>query len=385
MILAILISLLTNSFTLTEAFKKNAEAQVENRKLIHNKYYNGLSYIQCGDAWYFNPVGTLHLFQIESDSSSIRLDSSIHHGTTHGRLLFCHNNQIQMFSGYGMWQYNCILIRFDTNGHEWFESPIEGLDSRRIPYYSTIYNDSIILFSKKHLSDKVVELGIINLQDLTYQSIKNLDDELFENHKLNAFRIYGDKFDYLRSGAHGAHTDYLFDKKSLEFYTLNFMFHDPHYDYANRIEPPFVYAIALDPSGVLGERKFDFSDYQNRFKVHNIEVERNQHTNWYFILLFAVVLIASISFYFVRVRKSGQSPQNEVLDASWIERLTKYNGKAIDAGTLQEALELNYENPDTMRVRMNARIRQINDEKPDTITRVKSNFDSRVYLYKIKV
>jgi hypothetical protein len=86
--LFIIIAALTSVFRLNPSFEASAKAQVEAPQLLQAKGQLHNSFVDCESRTWFNPEGTLHLFEVVGDSAAIRVDKSIHHGTTYGRLLF---------------------------------------------------------------------------------------------------------------------------------------------------------------------------------------------------------------------------------------------------------------------------------------------------------
>ena len=55
---------------------------------------------------YFNPNGTLHLFKIKFNSSTVsveKLSKGIYHGSTFNRYFFNNENKLYSFGGEGLW------------------------------------------------------------------------------------------------------------------------------------------------------------------------------------------------------------------------------------------------------------------------------------------
>ena len=192
----------------------------------------------------------------------------------------------------------------------------------------------------------------------------------------------GDKRDYLQSrSAFG----FVFDKHSLRFYELNFAFLAPKYTFGSRIENDTVRVKALNTAGLLRDSHFGLTDYKQSFRLLSLSTASADISLLYFIVS-AVFLGLFALIYF---RKRSKTPIVEALQKTnsnlQIEELRRYNNELLDAPKLQSILNLNYDNVDTMRVKMNAEIKAINAEYPNAIERVKSNEDSRVFSYRISI
>ncbi len=378
--LFIIIAALTSVFRLNPSFEASAKAQVEAPQLLQAKCQLHNSFVDCEGRTWFNPEGTLHLFEVVGDSAAIREDKSIHHGTTYGRLLFCHDDKIFMFGGYGMFIFQTALIYFDKSNREWFDQKIEGLPNNRVKSYATQFGDSLIVFTKPNIDASFIELGVINLNTFTYQKVSELDGAAFF---IEDFTLRGRQIDYLETKFPES---LIFDKKELKFYEPNFSFLVPSHDFgASGITLDEVFAESLDASTNLIVKKFSFADYKTRFPEYTLE-PTSKHT-WLWIML-ALLALAAISAYVIKRTKatptSDESLPEANLTATLVE-LKNFNNQLIDAQKLQSILNLNYDNPDTMRVKMNAKIRAINAEYPKAIERVKSSEDSRLVSYRISI
>jgi hypothetical protein len=288
-----------------------------------------------------------------------------------------------MFGGYGMFIFQTALIYFDKNNCEWFDQKIEGLPNNRVKSYATQFGDSLIVFTKPNIDASFIELGVINLNTFTYLKVSELDGAAFF---IEDFTLHGKQIDYLASVNNESKPPLIFDKADLRFYETNFWFLGPSKDYGTSgIRDQEVFAESLDASNNRILKKFSFAGYKSKFPEYHFNSKRNYTWGW------ALLAIASVSVVFgvVIYRKKAASifvKTTELLsDEEELSRLKKHNNSLVDAQTLQAILNLNYENQDTMRVKMNAKIRAINAEYPNAIERVKSSEDSRVYSYRISI
>jgi hypothetical protein len=378
--LLVIIAALSSVFRLDSSFAKSAMSQVEAPQLLKAKCQLHESFTDCDGKTWFNPEGTLHLFEVLGDSAAIRMDKSIHHGTTYGRLLFCHDDKIFMFGGYGMFIFQTALIYFDKNNQEWFDQKIEGLPNNRVNSYATQYGDSLIVFTKSDIENKIIDLGVVDLNTFKYQKVREINAEGFF---MKDFTLRGTQIDYLESNLP---ISLIFDKKELKFYHPNFSFLVPSHDFgASGITLDEVFAESLDASTNLIVKKFSYADYKTRFPEYTLE-PTSKYT-WLWIML-ALLALAAISAYVIKRTKatptSDESLPEANLTATLVE-LKKHNNQLIDAQKLQSLLNLNYDNPDTMRVKMNAKIRAINADFPGAIERIKSSEDSRLVSYQITI
>lgn len=378
--LFIIIAALTSVFRLNPSFEASAKAQVEAPQLLQAKCQLHNSFVDCEGRTWFNPVGTLHLFEVVGDSAARRIDKSIHHGTTYESLLFCHDDKLFMFGGYGMFIFQTALIYFDKNNREWFDQKIEGLPNNRVKSYATQFGDSLIVFTKANSDASSIELGVVNLNTYTYQKVSEFDGAGFFTED---FTLRGERIDYLETRLSKS---LIFDKADLRFYKPNFAFLVPSKDYGTSgIIDQEIFAESLDGSNNRILKKFSFAGYKTNFPEYHFNSKRN-YTWWWALLAIATV---SVVFGVVIYRKKTTPTTDESLPeanlTAMLVELKNFNNQLIDAQKLQSILNLNYDNPDTMRVKMNAKIRAINAEYPNAIERVKSSEDSRLVSYRISI
>lgn len=93
----------------SSVFHQKLNALVENPKLIRPDHiFFGSNFIWLDTCAYFNPPGTLHLFKISKNDSSLnvkRLDHSIYHGFNFNNRLFYYNNKVYSFGGAGLFNF----------------------------------------------------------------------------------------------------------------------------------------------------------------------------------------------------------------------------------------------------------------------------------------
>jgi hypothetical protein len=295
--LFIIIAALTSVFRLNPGFEASAKAQVEAPQLLQAKCQLHNSFVDCEGRTWFNPTGTLHLFEVVGDSAARRIDKSIHHGTTYESLLFCHDDKIFMFGGYGMFIFQTALIYFDKNNREWFDQKIEGLPNNRVKSYATQFGDSLIVFTKPNIDASFIELGVVNLNTFTYQKVSEFDGAGFFTEK---FTLHGKQIDYLESVNNESTSPLIFDKADLRFYEINFAFLVPSKDYGTSgIRDQEVFAESLDASNNRILKKFSFAGYKSKFPEYHFNSKRN-YTWWWALLAIATV---SVVFSVVIYRK----------------------------------------------------------------------------------
>ena len=75
--LFIMIAALTSVVRLDPSFEVSAKAQVESPQLLQAKCQLHTSFVECEGKTWFNPEGTLYLFEVVGDSAAIRVDQFI--------------------------------------------------------------------------------------------------------------------------------------------------------------------------------------------------------------------------------------------------------------------------------------------------------------------
>ena len=378
--LFIMIAALTSVVRLDPSFEVSAKAQVESPQLLQAKCQLHTSFVECEGKTWFNPEGTLCFFEVVGDSAAIRVDQSIHHGTTYGRFLFCHDDKIFMFGGRGMFIFQTALIFFDKNNREWLDHKIEGLPNNRVNSYATKFGDSLIVFTKPDFDAKIIDLGVVDLNTFKYQKIREINARGFFT---ESFTLHGSQIDYLETSSSKS---LIFDKKELKFYTTNFGFLLQSIEYGTSgINDHEIFGISYDASNNLAVKKFPYADYKTKFPEYTIE-PTSKYT-WLWIMLTLLALAAILAYVIKRTKAtptSDESMPEADLTATLVE-LKKHNNQLINAQKLQSILNLNYDNPDTMRVKMNGIIRAINAHSPGAIERRRNSEDARLISYKIAI
>lgn len=383
MMLTILALFTSATLTLDTGFEARASALVEVPALIKGNCTHQGSFIDCdGEVW-LNPEGTLHLFAVDSLAQVQRIDQSIHHGSTYGRKLLCVNGQVMMFGGTGLFQHNAQLLFFDKTNREWFAQHVKGLDWSRLVYFSTQLGDSLIVLSKEDEKTATLEMGVVDLNTFSYAPLVEYDDlDFFEKYKATNFTLDSKTLTYLLgTDPYGL----LFDKRSLNFYRTNFsvMFPSKEQGQAFLDENELV-VYAKFQTGNQEWYRFDISNFKERFPIKTFI--RNEATGFGRARLYALLVLSIIALVLwrrrgvvLRKKKAGETDQH------LMALLAPLDGQLVNGSALQQALGLNYENPDTMRVKMNAMIKEINGIKPGCIERVRDQNDSRLVNYRISI
>jgi hypothetical protein len=144
-----------------------------------------------------------------------------------------------------------------------------------------------------------------------------------------------------------------------------------------------IFGISYDASNNLAVKKFPYADYKTKFTEYTLEPTSNY--TWLWVMLTPLALAAVLGYLIMRKKAtppSDKSLPEANLTATLVE-LKKHNNQLIEAQKLQSIL--NYDNLDTMRVKMNAKIKAINAHLPGAIERIKSSEDSRLVSYFIDI
>lgn len=184
--------------------------------------------------FYYNPHGTLHVFEIKLDSipKVKKLSRSIYHGHNFRRYNFIYDSTLFSYGGEGLFGHCTELTNFDFKRQEWFKVKIKDF-----PRYidkiltSWIYNDTLhcIILKKSdneesdsHFRDCIYgkidianntfyEFGVAEHIDHGIIKVSSTADLIFESARYQIFNP--------RALEHIMECPFrIFDKKKLEFF-----------------------------------------------------------------------------------------------------------------------------------------------------------------------
>ena len=351
---------------------------------------------------YYNPNGTLHLFEIQlgEDPKVSKISNSIYKGHNFNRLLFIHDEIVYSYGGVGLFNSFPGLIYFDFALKGWLEVDLKNYpqNANRIFNSWKIGNKLMVLLShysesEKHNNDDLEKFtfGEIDLEN--FQFIKKYEFEaplikVSGDEGLGFYRgnyIYNSDlytlFGYYKPN--GTCEYRVFDK------TLGILYRTSQTDALERVNG-FSYLYIKESSiyfrdqyGKLNSfeinsgttiRKDDFiKQYQSRV---------NKSNPYTYILL---PISLGMVFLFFRYRKRKNTGSVSSLDElQEIEKkIIKLKASTISKNNLDKILSISHYSYETIKTRRSSLVNQLNEKGNVKIERVRKQDDKRFYDYKI--
>ena len=351
---------------------------------------------------YYNPNGTLHLFEIQlgEDPKVSKISNSIYKGHNFNRLLFIHDEIVYSYGGVGLFNSFPGLIYFDFALKGWLEVDLKNYpqNANRIFNSWKTGNKLMVLLSHYSESEKY------NNDDLDKFTFGEIDLENFQFTKKYEFeapliKVSGDEglgfyrgnyiynsdlytlFGYYKPN--GTCEYRVFDK------TLGILYRTSQTDALERVNG-FSYLYIKESSiyfrdqyGKLNSfeinsgttiRKDDFiKQYQSRVNK----------SNPYTYLLLPISL--GMVFLFFRYRKRKNTGSDSSLDElQEIEKIIiKLKASTISKNNLDKILSISHYSYETIKTRRSLLVNQLNEKGNVKIERVRKQDDKRFYDYKI--
>ena len=351
---------------------------------------------------YYNPNGTLHLFEIQlgEDPKVSKISNSIYKGHNFNRLLFVHDEIVYSYGGVGLFNSFPGLIYFDFTLKGWLEVDLKNYpqNANRIFNSWKIGNKLMVLLSHYSDSEKY------NNDDLDKFTFGEIDLENFQFTKKYEFeapliKVSGDE------GLGFYRGNYMYDSDLYSLYgyykpngaceyrlfdkTLGVLYRTSQTDALERVNG-FSYLYIKESSIYLRDqygtlksfeinsgttiRKDDFiKQYQSR--VNNF----NPYT--YMLLPISLGMV----FLFFRYRKRKNTESDSSLDElQEIEKkLIKLKASTISKNNLDKILSISHYSYETIKTRRSSLVNQLNEKGNVKIERVRKQDDKRFYDYKI--
>lgn len=351
---------------------------------------------------YYNPNGTLHLFEIQlgEDPKVSKISNSIYKGHNFNRLLFIHDEIVYSYGGVGLFNSFPGLIYFDFALKGWLEVDLKNYpqNANRIFNSWKTGNKLMVLLSHYSESEKY------NNDDLDKFTFGEIDLENFQFTKKYEFeapliKVSGDEGLGFYRGNYTYNSDLytlfgyykpngtceyrVFDK------TLGILYRTSQTDALERVNG-FSYLYIKESSiyfrdqyGKLNSfeinsgttiRKDDFiKQYQSRVNK----------SNPYTYLLLPISL--GMVFLFFRYRKRKNTGSDSSLDElQEIEKkIIKLKASTISKNNLDKILSISHYSYETIKTRRSLLVNQLNEKGNVKIERVRKQDDKRFYDYKI--
>ncbi len=352
---------------------------------------------------FYNPNGTLHLFEIQlSETPKVsKLSNSIHHGHNFNRTLFLHNDILYSFGGQGLFNTSPDLIHYDSSLKGWLKSDIKNypFDAQKVLNSWVIDNKLMVFLS--HYSENESHMfsggecdysfGEIDLNTLQYVNLFEFEgsfpEVLFPTGM--GFLKGNYRYDSDYYSLHGYYQqdgiiDYrLFDKTTGSFKrtsTLDALKRVDGISYIYIKDTTIYYRDrygAIEKFGVNSGTTIHSKDFLKHYRSKVTTI------NPYFVVILLVVFGGLYLFLSYRKRKNTES-DSSLDELQEIEKkLIKLKASTISKNNLDKILSISHYSYETIKTRRSSLINQLNQNSDLTIQRVRKQDDKRFYDYKI--
>lgn len=373
----------------SSVFHQKLNALVENPKLIRPDHiFFGSNFIWLDTCAYFNPPGTLHLFKISKNDSSLnvkRLDHSIYHGFNFNNRLFYYNNKVYSFGGAGLFNFFFGLTYFDDKSKEWWYQNIKNLPVNKNQFrFGWLYENTFYLFFNASTIEGnfIAKFGKIDLLTWQFEELNTIEDA--NNHLAFILKIESIIDENKNLFIFKAQkVIYFFDKVTGEEKTTDQAIKmRVDYPYQPRLSEDTLWYY-LQSSTELKKVAISNLNFKYRLKVFDFyPLQENQESDnnasvWMLSLL---LLFVPFTIWGIKKKRKVTSYQDDLLN-----KLSQQNGKEITRDELDKIFEIDKKPVDSAKTLRSKMIGEINAKKANAIERVSNPEDRRSYLYRINV
>ena len=351
---------------------------------------------------YYNPNGTLHLFEIQLGETPkvSKISNSVYKGHNFNRLLFIHDEIVYSYGGQGLFNSFPGLIYFDLSLKGWLEVDLKNYPQNANKIFNSwkIGNKLMVLLSHYSESEN-------NYKDESYKfSFGEIDLENFQFTKKHEFEaplinVSGDQglgfyrgnyiYDSDLYTLHGYYKpdgscEYrLFDK------TLGILYRNSQLDSFECVNG-FSYLYIKESSiyfrnqnGTL--KSFEINSATTIRKDNFIQQYQSQVNKFDPYIYILLPISIGIVFLFFRYRKRNYIESNSSLqELQEIEtKLIKLKASTISKNNLDTILSISHYSYETIKTRRSSLVNQLNEKGNVKIERVRKQDDKRFYDYKI--
>ena len=343
---------------------------------------------------YFNPNGTLHLFKIKFNSSTVsveKLSKGIYHGSTFNRYFFNNENKLYSFGGEGLWASCSKLLQFNKKNREWFKIEIKNypFNSGKIISSWLINNklNVLLTLNGNNRSKKFNFLfGEIDMSTFLFTDIGRFNsmyspDLSFGNRNIigesNRYIIYENRT--LEECLYG-----IFDKKSGERLFTNLLKDIPCIDGISYVYLKDSTLFYRNSSNELSSIVINESNIYDRYPMKEIYYDRILENRIYKISAYAIGFIILSILTIIIIKKVNRNRNLGYENTFEVEkRLLDNKGKIIKREELDELLGISHLSFDSIKSKRSSLIRSINDNGKLNIERIRKDDDKRFFKYSI--
>ncbi len=338
---------------------------------------------------YYNPIGTLHLFEIHFDFTPkvILLKDCPYNGHNFRRHLFSYNNSLYSIGGSGLFNTNSKLIKYDFKKNEWFAVAINNLPNHSSKVISSWLSENK-LYTCYVLSGKEEDFifGYVDLDSLNFHLLNHInhlsEQDLYT--RFQGLEIHrGEIFSVIE--IFGLDCVYqLFNNRTGELLRVSFLKDRPCISGKSFIYTKDSTIYYRGENGEIDSTTIDNTTvyYQNSFKNLYQSKPENSFKLILILVLIGFIILFGVGLYFKRIKRDDVNKNDSVKLIS--DKLSKIRKQTISRDELDVILgisHLSFESIKTIRSRL---VNSINEEGKVKISRVRNEKDKRYFDYFIE-
>jgi hypothetical protein len=350
---------------------------------------------------YYNPEGTLHLFEIKLGENPVvkKLSTSIFQGHNFKRLLFIQDDVIYSYGGEGLFNVFPGLIYFHKKSSSWMKKKIEDYpkDTRKVISSWKSGNKLFVLLNHFSEYDESstheytnYSFGEIDLLNFKYVNKFNFNNPTITELEIDYGNYLFDSDSLLLTGytnEDGTSRYKIFDKTKGEEFQIDFLENIPSIDGNSLLYTKGHKVYYRDNTGKLDSILIKDSMKFNRRNF--IKIYNSKRTFGYLKIIIGsiiLIIILFISMYFKksnkRITENLDDSLNTILEIEM--ELIKKRGMNLSKNELDKVFNLLHFSYDTIKVRRGLFIQNINKRGNVNIVRIKKPDDKRFYEYGIR-
>ncbi|MDP4685437.1 MAG: hypothetical protein NWS53_01000 [Salibacteraceae bacterium] len=339
---------------------------------------------------YYNPNGTLHLFQINFDSTAhvTLLRDATYNGHNFNRNLFIHDQNLYSFGGSGLFNSNIQLIKFNFQIKEWYLTEIKELPINVSHVINSWLDENELhVLYRLNEAEPTYSYGIINMIDLTFREVSRLRNT--HSHNLNfgdlSMIFKSEHFNIISFTTEKACHYRLFNTKTGDFIGTSFYQNLPCVDGFSMVYTQDSMLFYRDESGLVDSlhlNKTTLYSASNFIDAYTSEQKSESSTLRLVMFFLGLACLGGIIFYMKRQNKS-KTQQADPFDST-ILRFIEERGKTVSRDELDILLGINHLSSDTIKSNRSVMIKKINEDGRVTIERTRNEKDKRFYDYSIQ-
>jgi len=358
---------------------------------------------------YYNPHGTLHVFEIKLDSipKVKKLSRSVYHGHNFSRYNFIYDSALYSIGGTGLFGQCTKLTQFDFEGREWFEVEVKDcpVDVELI-LSSWMYKDTLnCLLIKRSINEPpnsvyrdvvFAKVDLVNNQYYNAGIAKHINPTILALNSPFHLVFESERYQVIALGGPDKNSNYrIFDKKNWNYFRSKFLnrrsrINGLSYCYVN--DNKLFYR---DNNGLVDSAIITSDSKINEYNSSHLFEPPNNKSNTgvkFAIYIFLFLIIIGLGMFFIRTRivkkgnvnDEGKEFRNSIKEIIEIEgNLIQLKSLLITRGDLDSALRIGHLSSDTMKANRSVLLKRINTRGRVNVEGRRSPADKRNFEYYI--